>query len=94
MTDSIIDDDEYNICYLCGRYGEHLDVHHVFGGSCRQTSDRLHIVVRLCRKCHDHIHGKNGAENMENLHRIGQQAYEAKLGNRTAFIKNFIRSYL
>lgn len=90
---SIIPDDVENICYLCKRYGDHLDVHHIFEGTGRRkASDRHNLIVHLCRSCHSRLHDKN--EGMDYLHRIGQQAYEEQIGTKEEFIKEFIRSYL
>lgn len=91
---SIFEDDCLDRCYLCGNYGQ-IDEHHVFGGPCRTTSDRYGLVVHICRDCHSLIHDhEEGRELKEYLHKKGQILYEERFGNRTAFIKEFIRSYL
>ena len=90
MTSMIDDDIEYK-CYLCGAVGK-MDVHHIFGGPVRPISDRYGLVVHLCRECHTKLH--DTGEGKQYLHEIGQEAYEQKIGNRTAFIREFIRSYL
>jgi hypothetical protein len=90
---SIIFDDAEEVCYLCGKYG-HMEVHHIFGGSVRQISDKYGLIVHLCPACHGKLHGKNGSNTKEMLHIIGQQAYEEQIGTREKFIEEFIRSYL
>ena len=89
---SIIEDDQLDECYLCGRVG-HMDEHHIFGGPVRSTSDRLGLVVHICRDCHRQVHDKVGSK-MDYLHRVGQRTYEQKIGTRQEFIQDFIRSYL
>ena len=90
---SIIFDDAEEVCYLCGKYGN-TEVHHIFGGSVRQTSDKYGLIVHLCPTCHNKLHGKYGDNTKQMLHIIGQQAYEEQIGNRETFIEEFIRSYL
>ena len=89
---SVLDDDELDICYLCGRGGP-LDVHHIFGGPCRKASTRRGLVVHICRQCHSELHDKGG-EKMLRLHQKGQMVYEEKFGSREQFREEFIRSYL
>ena len=91
---SIFEDDSPDKCYICGKWGK-CDVHHVFSGPCRKTSDRYGFVVHLCRDCHSLIHdSERGGDMKLYLHPRGQMIYEERIGNRTAFIKEFIRSYL
>ena len=90
---SILDDDSPDKCYLCGAYGEHLDVHHIFEGSKRQASDRHRLIVHVCRDCHRYLHDKGGA-TVNYLHTKGQMVYEEKIGTRDEFRKEFIGSYL
>ena len=98
MVKSVFVDDTPDKCYLCGKWKseyEKLDVHHVFGGSVRTASDRLGFVVHLCRDCHSLIHdSERGGDMKLYLHQRGQMIYEERIGNRTAFIQEFIRSYL
>ena len=89
---SLIDGDEKDVCYLCG--GLATDTHHIFEGSGRRSrSDYRKLTVRLCRACHSKVHDTSCPE-MDYLHRVGQRAYEAKIGTREEFIKEFVRSYL
>ena len=91
---SIFDDDSLIQCYLCGQYGP-VEEHHVFGGPCRSISDRYGFVVHICRKCHSLIHdSEKGVDMKLQLHQEGQRIYEQRIGNRRAFIQDFIRSYL
>lgn len=90
---SIISSDKPDACFICGR-NRNLQVHHIFGGPVRKTSDRYGLTVHLCMGCHDSLHGKYGNEAKQYLHRIGQQAYEEQIGTREQFIKEFISSYL
>ncbi|MBR3636099.1 MAG: phosphoenolpyruvate carboxykinase [Lachnospiraceae bacterium] len=90
-SSSVITDDMENICYLCGCYGN-TEVHHIFGGSVRQISDKYGLVVHLCPMCHKKLH--DHGEGKQYLHEIGQQVYEEQIGTREQFIQEFIRSYL
>ena len=91
---SIFDDDSLEMCYLCGKYGP-VEEHHVFSGPCRPISDRYGFVVHLCRQCHSLIHDSEKGKDMKlHLHQEGQRIYEQRIGNRRAFIQDFIRSYL
>ena len=94
MGKSVFDDDTPVRCYLCGAVGP-TDEHHVFGGPCRPISDRYGLVVHICRRCHSLIHDSaEGKELRDYLHQKGQIVYEERFGNRRAFIREFIRSYL
>ena len=88
---SLIEEDEENVCFLCGQYG-HMEVHHIFGGSVRETCDKHKLIVHLCPMCHKRLH--DHGDNKQLLHEIGQQVYEDKIGTRQEFIQEFIRSYL
>ena len=97
-NNSIFDDDMPNKCFLCGvecNPDEHFAEHHVFGGPCRSISDRYGLVVHLCGTCHSLIHDSEKGKDMKlKLHQDGQRIYEQRIGNRRAFIREFIRSYL
>ena len=71
-----------------------MQEHHIFGGSVRHSSDKDKLIVHLCQGCHDQLHGKNGNDLKQYLHRVGQKAYEDQIGTREEFIERFIRSYL
>lgn len=32
------------------------DIHHIFGGRFRQMSERMGLVIELCRECHSKAH--------------------------------------
>ena len=91
---SIIENDNLESCFLCGSYGPIIDEHHIFGGSCRMTSDKHGLVVHLCRDCHSEVHANPDGPSMRYLHNIGQRTYEARIGTRERFREEFIRSYL
>lgn len=94
INNSIFDDDSLEKCYLCGKYGP-VEEHHVFSGPCRPISDRYGLVVHICRNCHSLIHDSEKGKDMKlRLHQEGQKIYEQRIGNRRAFIQDFIRSYL
>lgn len=78
-------------CYVCRRPA--TDCHHIFGGRNRKTSDKLKLVVYLCREHHRevHDHPNNGLDLI--LKREGQQAFE-KTHTRDEFIKTFGKSYI
>jgi len=44
------------VCWLCGSStGEHKDLHHVYGGGMRNTSEKYGLVVYLCHhNCHEY----------------------------------------
>ena len=93
-NDSIFDDDSLEKCYLCGKYGP-VEEHHVFSGPSRPISERYGFVVHICRNCHSLIHDSEKGKDMKlHLHQEGQRIYEQRIGNRRAFIQDFIRSYL
>ena len=93
-NNSIFDEDSVDKCFLCGKWGP-TEEHHIFGGPCRKISDRYGLVVHLCIDCHHtKVHNSKDHSCMEYLHQRGQMIYEERIGNRTAFIQDFIRSYL
>ena len=87
-------------CFLCGKNGclDPLDRHHIFGGSNRNKSERLGLVVDLCHSsCH--IFGENAAhqnhETMLMLRRYGQRKAMREQGwTEEDFIREFGRSWL
>ena len=89
---SRIPDDREGTCYLCG--GRSAHVHHIFGGSSRNASDRHRLVLHLCPDCHNMVHSKDGKDVRLYLHQLGQKVYEREIGTREQFREEFIRSYL
>ena len=87
-------------CWLCGRNGarDPLDRHHIFGGSRRDKSDRMGLVVFLChRRCH--LEGKQAVHRnpatMRRLHQYGQREAMAAMGWTVEdFIREFGKNYL
>ena len=74
---SIVDGDEYDVCYLCG--GRAVHTHHIFEGTgCRKPCDKRRLTVRLCVSCHNKLHDTSCPE-MAYLHRVGQRTYEGQL---------------
>lgn len=82
-------------CYLCGRC-THTEVHHIFGGPNRTLSEEYGLKVDLCVECHKF--GPNAVHRdpdvMEDLHRQGQEAFEAQIGSREEFMRIFGRNWL
>ena len=82
-------------CFLCGKHNR-TEEHHIFGGANRSLSEEYGLKVHLCMECHRT--GKNAVHNNKNtmdyLHRIGQEAFEHRIGSREEFIKIFGRNYL
>lgn len=83
-------------CYLCGKYTK-TEEHHIFGGTANRTlSEDYGLKVDLCLECHKF--GKHAVHKdkavMEELHRQGQEAFEARQGSREEFRKIFGRSWL
>jgi len=98
--DSIIQDNEIKICFLCGRNGatDHLDCHHVFGGSLRDASEKYGLKVYLCHnRCH--IFGEKAVHNNANMMRIVQDEVQRKAMEHYGWTleewrEKFRRSYL
>lgn len=95
-----------NECYLCrywyGRSNTHgLHTHHIFEGGTsgrRKVSDKYDLTVKLCPMHHnasnEAVHNKPNGENDLILKRMAQEYYEANIGTRQDFIRDFIKSYL
>lgn len=59
-------------CYICGMPAK--AIHHIFEGrGKRQISDREHLTVPLCTKCHCQIHHNHLKEN--DLKKDAQKAW-------------------
>lgn len=91
-----------NECYLCRLFYGHsntngLHLHHIFEGTGRRKmSDKYGLTVRLCPAHHnasnEGVHFSK--ENDLIIKRMGQEYYEAHIGTREEFIRDFIKSYL
>ena len=61
-------------------------------------SDKYDLTVKLCPMHHnassESVHAKPNGENDLILKRYAQTYYEANIGTREQFIKDFIKSYL
>lgn len=87
-------------CWLCGKNGyyDHLDKHHIFGGSRRKKSEKYGLTVYLCHnECH--IFGENAVHNnsetMQRLHEYGQRkAMEENGWDIEEFRRQFGKNYL
>lgn len=86
--------DDMDHCIICGKPAEE---HHVFFGSAnKQIADKYHLTIPLCNKHH------TGSSDSPHRNRIidlaykcwGQSVYEAKIGTREDFRREFGRSYL
>jgi len=75
-------------CYFCKAV--RVEEHHIFGAANRPLSERYGLKVWLCPACHRLVH--RGGYEMDELHRIGQRAYEARYGGD--FRSRFGRNYL
>ena len=78
-------------CYVCKR--PNADLHHIFGGRNRQTSDRLGLTVYLCREHHREVHDHTNHGLDMIIKRQGQREFE-KTHTRQEFINTFGKSYI
>lgn len=86
-------------CWLCGANGagEHLDMHHIFGGAYKTKSEKYGLLVPLCHEtCH--IFGRyavhHNAETMRCLRQWGQDKVMRDQGWTTEdFIREFGKNY-
>jgi len=80
MNSIIAVDEEYR-CFICGST-EHIEEHHIFGGSNRKWSEEYGLKVHLCKHHHTgDINGRSEAVHfnayvMDYMHMIGQQEFE------------------
>ena len=94
---SVLQDLNEKRCWLCGCTGK-LHLHHTIGGSSRRkVSDKYGFVVWLCPYHHtlgpDSVH--NDPQGLPNrlLKEMSQDYYEANIGTREQFIKEFGKSF-
>jgi hypothetical protein len=83
-------------CFMCGSH-RWLEWHHIWGGALRDKSDRLGLVVRLCRYCHNEP--PNGVhQNRERRQKLQAFAQEKAMEHYgwdvERFIKEFYKNYL
>lgn len=92
---SIIRNNKKGEYYICGRICIPTEQHHIFGGANRKWSEKYGLKVFLCPYCHrDNRNGVHSdAEKMDNLHRIGQSAFERN-HTRMEFMEIFGKNYL
>jgi hypothetical protein len=93
-------------CFLCRYLYGHcntrsLHTHHIFEGGTsgrRKMSDKYDLTVKLCPMHHnassDSVHARPNGTNDLILKRMAQEYYEANIGSREDFIRDFIKSYL
>lgn len=81
-----------NHCFICDEVGM-TETHHIFGAAMRQKSDRLGLVVELCRECHRKVHSDRNL--MQFLHEQGQRkAMEENNWTIEDFRREFHKNYL
>lgn len=80
-------------CYICGAYGDNLQVHHALSGtSNRKWSEKYGLKVWLCPRCHADIHDRH--INELELKQDAQRKFEEVYGNRDEFRRIFGKSFL
>ena len=90
---SIVQDEE-NRCFLCGRWSNYLETHHIFGGPNRKLSDQDGLTVRLCATCHrlgpSAAHKSSATQHY--LHYAGREAY-LRTHTPEEFLERYGRMY-
>ena len=91
-----------NECYLCRLfYGRSnttgLHLHHIYPGTARRKlSDKYGLTVKLCPMHHtassEGVHFNKANDLI--LKQMAQEYYEANIGSRDDFRRDFIKSYL
>ena len=87
---------EKDRCFICGS-SYWLDCHHCLEGGTsgrRKQSDIHGLTVMLCRNCHNEVHAKPNQGKDLYLKQTAQEYYEANIGTREDFRRDFIKSYL
>lgn len=88
--------DDMDHCYLTGCAP--VERHHIFGGSCRDASEKRGFVVPLRPDLHPN--GAHFCRTKDNLKidillkRKAQEYYEAHYGSRDDFRREFGKSYI
>lgn len=89
--------DEPERCFRCGVEGMMAHHHLIPGKPGRQLSEKYGLVVALCPKCHEFIHGNEitGVKALHRLRRYGQlKAMEEQGWTEDEFRSVFGKSYL
>lgn len=82
-------------CYVCGVTFP-IHEHHIFGGNKRKLSEKYGIKVFLCWNHHEGtygVHGRDGKELAEKLHKLGQEAFEEAYPDLD-FLEIFGKNYI
>ncbi len=81
-------------CYICGALGVHD--HHIFGAYNRKKSEKYGLKVWLCPPHHNMSdEGVHFNKSLDlRLKREAQRYYEANIGTRADFIREFGKSVL
>jgi predicted HNH restriction endonuclease len=67
--------------------------HHVISGKGRRkVCDKYHMVIPLCMKCHEEVH--HNRDLYLTFAEMGQKWYEANVGTREDFRKDFGKSWM
>lgn len=82
-------------CFLCGARGEMAHHHLIPGTPGRKLSDVYGLIVPLCPRCHERIHGKYGSGELKVLRQYGQRLCMHEMGwtvdeFRQVFGKNYL----
>lgn len=83
-------------CWVCGRT-DNLHLHHcIHGKGNRQISDKYGLTIWLCPMHHNM--SREGVHQNRNLDlrvkQMAQSYFEANIGNRDLFIREFGKNYL
>lgn len=73
MAKSIITEERK--CYICGS-SQWIEIHHVFGGADRKTSEKYGLKVPLCHFCHNEA--PNGVHQNKEIRRALQAKVQKK----------------
>lgn len=73
MARSIISEERR--CYICGSV-RWIEIHHVFGGADRKTSDKYGLTVPLCHYCHNEP--PNGVHQNKEIRKVLQAKVQKK----------------
>lgn len=96
MSKSIMQDTKEVKCYLCGKTGGVMHIHHIFFGTAnRKKSEHYGLKVMLCWECHEGTHGVHHDRTVDlALKKEAQMVFETMIGSRDLFRREFGKSYL